>query len=74
MRALREAHVFGAGALGTLARLEGHFLTLLQLVKANSFHVGHVKEHVLSAAYIDETETPISETLDSTFCHFFSLS
>ncbi len=65
--------VLGAGTLWSMACIEGHALSLLQLIERRAFDGRLVEEHVVVRPGIDESKALVGESLDCTFSHFFHI-
>lgn len=50
--------------------VERDLLTFAEVIEVHAFNAGRVKEQVLRAANVNETEAFVGETFDRTFCHF----
>jgi hypothetical protein len=62
--------VFGTRAFFATRFVERHLLTFTEVIEVHAFNAGRVKEQVLRATNVNETETFVGETFDRTFCHF----
>ena len=68
---LSDLDVLGAWAFLPAGFRERDFLPFTKIVIGNAFKTGRVKEQVFVSAHVDESETFVSESFDSTFSHLF---
>jgi hypothetical protein len=72
-QSLNWADVLCARTLWSDALRVADSLAFTEILEADAFQGGRVKEQVLARRVRDETETLIRKTLDRTFCHRCSL-